>query len=273
VNADKGCHDGVNLESETNLVCQTEEVMNANMANLIDDEKEVINKEIVDIIVAARETKLGKAENKRKPKEEQWGPMLVERQRRRQDKGVPIMQKAIELKKRKNLECDKGNPFSILQPDNLYQIVRDVNLKFGNNSQEASHIIEPLVTDDQSCYDNFVDHNPDIMMYVVLEFNSDQNMLPLKGVECDMIDDNLVASPEETFKVSAASPPWTEVVRRGKPRGEIQKIMLMRGAIWNIRCLNKAGRIKCLNDFIMNNKLDFVGIQETKKKLISLVIS
>jgi exonuclease III len=39
----------------------------------------------------------------------------------------------------------------------------------------------------------------------------------------------------------------------------------MRGAIWNIRGLNKASRIKCLNDFIMNNKLDFVGIQETKK--------
>jgi exonuclease III len=41
--------------------------------------------------------------------------------------------------------------------------------------------------------------------------------------------------------------------------------VLMRGAIWNIRRLNKAGRIKCLNDFIMNSKLDFVEIQETKK--------
>jgi hypothetical protein len=129
----------------------------------------------------------------------------------------------MELKKRKNLECDKGNPFSTLQPDNLYQIARDVNLKFGNNSQEASHIIEQLVADGQSCYDNFVDHNPDIMLCAVLEFDSDQNMLPLKGAECDMIDDNLVASPEETFKVSVASPPWTEVVRRGKPRGKIQK--------------------------------------------------
>jgi hypothetical protein len=223
VNADRGCHDGVNLESETNLVMQTEEVMNANMANLIDDEKEVINKEMVDIIVAVRETKLGKAENKRKPKEEQRGPMLIERQRRRQDKGVPIMKKAMELKKMKNLDCDKGNPFSTLQSDNLYQIVRDVNLKFGNNSQETSHIIEQLVVDDQSCYDNFVDHNPDIMLPDVLEFDSDQNMLPLKGVECDMIDDNLVASLEETFKVSTASPPWTKVVRRGKPKGETPK--------------------------------------------------
>jgi hypothetical protein len=39
----------------------------------------------------------------------------------------------------------------------------------------------------------------------------------------------------------------------------------MRGAFWNIRGLNKTGRINCLSDFIMANKLDFVGIQETKK--------
>ena len=34
----------------------------------------------------------------------------------------------------------------------------------------------------------------------------------------------------------------------------------MRGAFWNIRGLNKAGRLKCLSDFIINNRLDFVGI-------------
>jgi hypothetical protein len=39
----------------------------------------------------------------------------------------------------------------------------------------------------------------------------------------------------------------------------------MKGALWNIRGLNKADRISYLRDFIKNNKLDFVGIQETKK--------
>jgi exonuclease III len=39
----------------------------------------------------------------------------------------------------------------------------------------------------------------------------------------------------------------------------------MKGAFWNIRGLNKSGRMKCLADFISSNKLDFVGIQETKK--------
>jgi exonuclease III len=43
------------------------------------------------------------------------------------------------------------------------------------------------------------------------------------------------------------------------------KWVLMKEAFWNIRGLNKSGRMKCLADFISSNKLDFVGIQETKK--------
>jgi exonuclease III len=39
----------------------------------------------------------------------------------------------------------------------------------------------------------------------------------------------------------------------------------MIGVVWNIRGLNKTSRLKCLADFIRNNNLDFVGIQETKK--------
>jgi exonuclease III len=40
------------------------------------------------------------------------------------------------------------------------------------------------------------------------------------------------------------------------------------GGFWNIRGLNKTGRLKCLADFINQNRLDFVGIQETKKASI-----
>jgi hypothetical protein len=38
----------------------------------------------------------------------------------------------------------------------------------------------------------------------------------------------------------------------------------MIGGFWNIRGLNKTGRFKCLYEFIRHNKLDYVGIQETK---------
>jgi hypothetical protein len=43
----------------------------------------------------------------------------------------------------------------------------------------------------------------------------------------------------------------------------------MIGAFWNIKGLNKPGRSKCLCEFIIDNKLDFVGILESKKEKIS----
>ena len=39
----------------------------------------------------------------------------------------------------------------------------------------------------------------------------------------------------------------------------------MIGAMWNVRGLNKSGRSECIKNFIDTNKLDFVGLQETKK--------
>jgi hypothetical protein len=43
----------------------------------------------------------------------------------------------------------------------------------------------------------------------------------------------------------------------------------MIGGFRNIIGLGKSGRTKALNDFIKNNKLDFVGVQETKKNELS----
>jgi len=40
----------------------------------------------------------------------------------------------------------------------------------------------------------------------------------------------------------------------------------MIGALWNIRGLNKEGRLQCIIDFVKENQLDFVGFQETKKE-------
>jgi hypothetical protein len=39
----------------------------------------------------------------------------------------------------------------------------------------------------------------------------------------------------------------------------------MISAFWNFIGLNKSGRLSCLANFVKSNKLDFVGIQETKK--------
>jgi exonuclease III len=45
----------------------------------------------------------------------------------------------------------------------------------------------------------------------------------------------------------------------------------MKGIIWNIRGLNQPGRKLCLEQLIRDHRLDFVGVQETKKEDFSLV--
>jgi hypothetical protein len=42
----------------------------------------------------------------------------------------------------------------------------------------------------------------------------------------------------------------------------------MIGDAWNIIGLNKSGRISCVADLISKYRLDFIGIQETKKAII-----
>jgi endonuclease/exonuclease/phosphatase (EEP) superfamily protein YafD len=48
------------------------------------------------------------------------------------------------------------------------------------------------------------------------------------------------------------------------------KLVLMKGGFCNIRGLNKNSRAKVVADLINMNKLDFLGLQETKKEIISL---
>jgi exonuclease III len=61
----------------------------------------------------------------------------------------------------------------------------------------------------------------------------------------------------------------------GKGGGKVKiglgmiKWLIMKGAFWNVRGLNKACRMNGLADFVRTNKLDFMGIQETKKTSIS----
>jgi hypothetical protein len=75
-----------------------------------------LDNEIVDKIIIDRsmEPQMGVCEHKKKKKQESWGPVLVERHRRVQDKGGSMMHKAMALKQKRNLEQVKGNPFSVL---------------------------------------------------------------------------------------------------------------------------------------------------------------
>jgi hypothetical protein len=51
---------------------------------------------------------------------------------------------------------------------------------------------------------------------------------------------------------------------------KVKDSVIMIGAIWNIRWLNQSGRNLSLEHLIRNNRVDFVGVQETKMEEFSL---
>jgi exonuclease III len=49
----------------------------------------------------------------------------------------------------------------------------------------------------------------------------------------------------------------------------MKKLVAIKGVFWNIRGLNKSGRLQIIADLISLNKFDFLGLQETKKEVIN----
>jgi hypothetical protein len=124
-----------------------------------------------------------------------------------------------------------------------------------------------MIETEQKKYDNFLGENPEVFL---LDVDIDLTISPLKGendqssrmthVDCSKELENLV--------------PWTEVVRREKIRAKLEVVMNKidnhdRHILEYIRGMNKSGRLNCISNFIKNNKIDFVGFQETKKVVIT----
>jgi hypothetical protein len=142
-------NDGGMLSQESDQVSKWEELDSSDHTEvcknllsameLVDDDEEItvfgedqseLSKEMVDHITADRVTKMTDLQMepcvKRKKKREQWGPILIERQRR---KRVPMLQKAVQLKQKKNLDLFKGNSFAALHVDYLNQCPAAVDIR------------------------------------------------------------------------------------------------------------------------------------------------
>lgn len=87
--------------------------------------------------------------NKKQAKESPWGPVLVERQRRNQNKEGSMLQKAMELKQKRNLEPIRGNSSATLQHDCLNQVAKDANINIGKNAKENTELINNLMKVDR----------------------------------------------------------------------------------------------------------------------------
>jgi hypothetical protein len=71
-----------------------------------------------------------------------------------------MMQKVIELKKKKNLEAVKGNKFVPLQYDELNQISKDIKIKIGHDKSDSISIINDMIVSENKRCEQFVRDNP-----------------------------------------------------------------------------------------------------------------
>jgi hypothetical protein len=73
-----------------------------------------------------------------------------------QSQGATVLHKAMNLKKKKNLEPLKGNRFAPPPPqaDSLYVLPFVVNIKIGQDAHDNAGIIENMIKYDQVKYDN-----------------------------------------------------------------------------------------------------------------------
>jgi hypothetical protein len=153
-------------------------------------------------------------EKKKRDKSDQWGHVLVERQRRVQNDGVTMLQKAMKLKEEKNLGTLKGNSFASLHIDSLNQMAKDVKIKLGNNISESEAFISKLIEEEKNNLEKFVGDNPDMLL------PSNLDIEVVKTPELEVGEQN----PSESIKDSTPSPKWTEVVKRGKIRSRSNKV-------------------------------------------------
>jgi hypothetical protein len=124
-----------------------------------------------------------------------------------------------------------------------------------------------LIGEEWSNFDRFVGENPEILLPANLDIEVEN--VQEGGVDEKMLEKEL-HTPEESIKDSDPSLKWSEVVRRGKTKSRNEKkLVAMKGVFWNIRGLNKSSRLQTVADLISLNRLDFLGLQETKKEVIN----
>jgi hypothetical protein len=216
-----GDEDGINLLKAMELVDEEMEAME------VHDEQMILSDSMDSVVAEIEEEKkvgyINPSGGKEKVKEERWAPKLVERPRRRTNDGIPMMEKAMNLKRKNNLELVKGNRFAVLNNVSLKHFADDVNIKLGANTNECDEVVSKLIGEEKEKNDSFVLQNPKILLPVNLEIDgcdeiSNPDEVALITQSSVVNTQTVMQTPVESLEDFTPSPKWTEVVRRGKSK-------------------------------------------------------
>jgi hypothetical protein len=128
-----------------------------------------------------------------------------------------MLQKAMELKQRRNLEPIKGNSFAVLHVESLNQIAEGANIKIDSSKEDNSRIINKLINLEQEQYDIFVDEHPETLLPSKLEVGIECQKDP--STSSDILNAGL--TPDAPI-IEGDNLTWTEVVRRGRVKDKFR---------------------------------------------------
>jgi hypothetical protein len=125
-----------------------------------------------------------------------------------------MLQKVMDLKKKKDLEDARGNSFAVLQAGELNKVARDVNIKTGKDREESCIIINNLVDYENRVYEEFVGKNVEVLLPPNMDLEKVLISNSLKENEEQGVNKTALGYVKETD----ASELWTELVKKGKNR-------------------------------------------------------
>jgi hypothetical protein len=126
-----------------------------------------------------------------------------------------MLQRAMDLKQKKNLDHNRGNSFSVLQNDTLNNIATDINVKIVKDKRDKDRIINILVQSERDNVGHFVEENSDILLPTDIDLQDSLGGESLKDSEGLTIQ----TTPEGSIK-ELETLLWTEVDRKGKNRNK-----------------------------------------------------
>lgn len=132
-----------------------------------------------------------------------------------------------------------------------------VNINLGIDESSSCHNIDIMKEIELKNRTHFLDKNPEVSLPVNLDVGVNSELFPSLNSSSKGTD-----NPPFKDNNNSATKSWAKVLTDGLEASNNQMI----GVVWNIRGLNKRGKLQCIADFIFYNKIDFVSFQETKKK-------
>jgi hypothetical protein len=132
-----------------------------------------------------------------------------------------------------------------------------VNINLGIDESSSCHNIDIMKEIELKNRTHFLDKNPEVSLPVNLDVGVNSELFPSLNSSSKGTD-----NPPFKDNNNSATKSWAKVLTDGLEASNNQMI----GVVWNIRGLNKRGKLQCIADFIFDNKIDFVSFQETTKK-------